>query len=48
MTSVDEDIQKSKIHFIGRWAYRDGEFISDWPCSALKFNVELDSFDSTL
>ena len=48
-----EGIDMSKIQFIGRWEDRtskengltfgNGEFISDWPCSAIKFNVELDN-----
>ena len=53
-----EGIDMSKIQFIGRWEDRtskengltfgNGEFISDWPCSAIKFNVELDNQDSTV
>ena len=46
-----EGIDLSKIQFIGRWEDQTSNdlelslgkkgFISDWPCSALKFNIKL-------
>ena len=53
-----EGIDMSKIQLIGRWedqtsngselSFGKSGFISDWPCSALKFNIELADADESL